>query len=117
MTTLNLLNSVTINGKTAVLAVPATATSIVSNGAGSSQSYKVNALYISNVNGSVAATIDIDLYRSSTAYRLAKSVSIPAGSTLDFISKTVYLEEGDSLRLTASNANYLEAVCSYEILS
>jgi hypothetical protein len=33
------------------------------------------------------------------------------------INKVIYLEEGDSLRLTASANSYLEAVCSYEELS
>jgi hypothetical protein len=44
-------------------------------------------------------------------------VEIPANTTLDVVSKSVYLEEGDSLRLTASAASDLEAVCSFEEIS
>jgi hypothetical protein len=36
---------------------------------------------------------------------------------LDVISKSIYLEEGDDLRLTASANSDLEAVCSYEEIS
>jgi len=36
---------------------------------------------------------------------------------LDVISKSIYLEEGDTLRLTASANSDLEAVCSYEIIA
>ena len=75
---------------------------------------KVNALYVSNVDGTSAADINVDIYRSSTAYHVAKTVMVPADATLDIISKSIYLEEGDSLRLTASVNSDLEAVCSYE---
>ena len=46
-------------------------------------------------------------------------MGVPAQGTLVVISKDtmVYLEEGDSIRLTASANNYLHAVCSYEIIS
>jgi hypothetical protein len=106
-----------ILGKTSVQAVTTSATAIVTNSSSSGKVIKVNALYASNVNGSSAATINVDLYRSSTAYRLAYAVSVPANTTLDVISKSIYLEEGDSLRLTASSNSYIEAVCSYEEIS
>jgi hypothetical protein len=44
-------------------------------------------------------------------------VSIPAKSTLDVLGKSIYLEEGDSLRLTASAASKIEAIASYEDIS
>jgi hypothetical protein len=78
---------------------------------------KVNALYVSNVDGTSAADVNVDIFRSSTAYHIAKTVSVPADATLDVISKSIYLEEGDALRLTASANSDLEAVCSYEEIS
>jgi stress response protein SCP2 len=117
MTAPNIVAVATISGKTAVQAVGTSATAIVTNSSGSGKVQKVNALYISNVNGTTAATVNVDLYRSATAYRLGYVVSVPGGSTLDLMSKSIYLEEGDSLRLTASSAGYLEAVCSYEEIS
>ena len=113
----NIVNVSTITGKTAVQAVGTSATAIVTNSAASGKVFKVNALYVSNVDGAAAADITIDLYRSSTAYHLGKTISVPADSTLDLVSKPIYLEEGDVLRLTASAAGDLEAVCSYEEIS
>ena len=116
MTAPNIVAVATISGKTAVQAVGTSATAIVTNSSGSGKVQKVNALYVSNIN-TVAATVNVDVYRSATAYRLAYTVSVPAGSTLDLMSKSIYLEEGDSLRLTASASSYLESVCSYEEIS
>ena len=113
----NIVNVATITGKTAVQAVTTTATAIVSNGAGSNQVLKINALYVANVDGTNNAEITVDLFRSSVAYRIAFTVVVPADAVLDVISKAIYLEEGDSLRLTANANSDLEAVCSYEIIA
>lgn len=113
----NLLTLTTVTAKTAVQQVTTSATAIVTNSAASGKVVKVTALYISNVNGTSAADINIDVYRSTVAYRVAYTISVPADSTLDMINKVIYLEEGDTLRLTASVNSYLEAVCSYEELS
>ena len=113
----NIVNVATITGKTAVMAVTTSATASVTNSAASGKVVKINALYVSNVDGTNAADINVDLFRSSTAYRIANTVSVPADATLDIISKAIYLEEGDALRLTANANSDLEAVCSYEEIS
>jgi hypothetical protein len=113
----NIVNVSTITGKTAVQAVGTSATAIVTNSAASGKVFKVNALYVSNVDGTNNAEINVDIYRSSTAYHIGKTIVVPADATLDVISKAIYLEEGDSLRLTANAASDLEAVCSYEEIS
>jgi len=113
----NIVNVATITGKSAVQAVGTSPTAIVSNAGGSGKVLKVNALYVSNVDGAAAADLTVDLYRSSVAYRLAYTVSCPADAVLDILSKAIYLEEGDSLRLTASATGDLEAICSYEEIS
>ena len=113
----NIVNVTTITGKTAVLAVTTSATAIVTNSAASGKVFKVNALYVSNVDGATNADITVDLFRSSTAYRIVNTVVVPADAVLDVISKSIYLEEGDTLRLTASANSDLEAVCSYEEIS
>jgi len=104
-------------GKTAVQAVGTSATAIVTNSSGSGKVLKVNLLLLSNIDGSEVAQITVDLYRSSTPYRLMSSTAIPVDSTIDLLSKPLYLEEGDSLRLTANAAGDIEAVCSYEEIS
>ena len=113
----NIVNVATITGKTAVMAVTTSATAIVTNPAASGKVFKVNALYVSNVDGTNNAELTVDIYRSSTAYHIAKTVNVPADATLDVISKSIYLEEGDTLRLTANANSDLEAVCSYEEIS
>ncbi len=113
----NLLTLTTVTAKTAVQQITTSATAIVTNGSSSGKVIKITALYISNVNGTSAADVTIDVYRSTVAYRVANTISVPADSTLDMINKVIYLEEGDTLRLTASTNSYLEAVCSYEELS
>jgi hypothetical protein len=115
----NIVNVATITGKSAVANVTTVATDIVTNAGSSGQLHKIDSLVISNVNGSLSGNISASLYRSSTEYKLAHIISVPAQGSLVVISKDtmIYLEEGDSLRLTASANNYLHAVCSYEIIS
>lgn len=113
----NILSATAIYGRTAVLAVTTSATAILTNSAASNKVLKVNALYVSNVDGTNNAEITVDLFRSSVAYRLALTVVVPADGLLDLITEPIYLEEGDALRLTANANNDLEAVCSYEDIS
>lgn len=115
----NIVNVTTITAKTSVLAPTTTAADIVVNAPSSSTVAKINTLVVANVNGTAAATITASIYRSSTEYKVAHVISVPAGATLVVLDKTssIYLEEGDSLRLTASANSYLHAVCSYEVLA
>jgi len=113
----NIVSVTTLSAQTAVQAVSTTATAIVTNSAGSGRVIKVNALYVSNVDGTNNADVNVDVFRNSTAYHVAKTVVVPADATLDVVSKALYLEEGDVLRLTASANSDLEAVCSFEQLS
>ena len=115
----NIVGVTTITGKTAVQAVTTSATAIIENTAASGKVFKVNSLIVSNVDGTNAADITVDLFRSSTAYEVASTITVPADATLIVISKeiAIYLEEGDSLRCTASADGDLEAVCSYEEIS
>lgn len=115
----NIVNVTTIIGKTAVQAVTTAATAIVSNSAASGKVFKINSLVIANVDGTNSADITVEFFRSSTAYDIAKTITVPADASLVVISKdtSIYLEEGDSLRLQASADSDLEAICSYEEIS
>jgi hypothetical protein len=113
----NIVSVSTILGKTAVQIVATAPTAIVTNDVNSFKVYKINALYISNVNGTSPADVTIDLFRNSVAYRIGNTITVPADTTLDLLSKSIYLEEGDALRLTSSLSSYIEAVCSYEEIS
>lgn len=115
----NILSLTTITGKSAVLAVTTSPAAIVANSAGSGQVLRVGSLYVSNVDGTNACNVSVDVYRNSVAYRTHYLIAVPARTTLVAVAKDapIYLEEGDSLRLTASANSDLEAVCTYEILA
>jgi hypothetical protein len=117
MTAPNQANPKSIIGKCATQAVGVSATAIVSNASSSNTLVKVNSLYVSNIDTTTSYKITVDVYRSSTAYRIGYQIIIPPNAGLDVISKYINLEEGDSLRLTADTAAKLEAVASYEVIS
>jgi hypothetical protein len=120
----NVVNVATITGKTAVVDLSSTdATLVVENPASSNKVFKINSLYVSNVDGSAAAEITISLYSEDniggTATEICKTVVVPADATLVVISKdtSIYLEEDKSIGATASAASDLKVVCSYEEIS
>lgn len=115
----NIAGLTTVTGKTATQAVGTSATAIVSNAASSGKVFKINSLLVANVDGTNNADITVDHYNGTTAYHLAKTITVPADASLVVISKEtqIYLQEGESIRLTASAASDLEAVCSYEEIS
>lgn len=113
----NILAATTHYSKTAVLVVTTSAQAILINSSGSNKVLRVNGLWISNVDGTLAADVTVDLFRSSVAYRIAFTIAVPPDATIDLLSKSLCLEEGDSLRLTASANGDLEAICSYEDIS
>jgi len=120
----NIVNVTTITGKTAVVDLSTTnATLVVENTASSGKVFKINSLYVSNVDGSADADITISIYSEDniggTATEIVKTVSVPADATLVVISKdsAIYLEEDKSIGATASAASDLKVVCSYEEIS
>lgn len=114
----NILEVVTATGKTDVLAATTTATAITTNASASGKVYKINSIIVANIDGTNNADITLDLFRSSVAYKFVSTVSVPADATLVALTKdaSIYLEEGDSIRATASANGDLQVLCSYEIL-
>lgn len=120
----NIVNVATIVGKTNVVNLTSTsATSVVSNAASSNKVFKINSLYVSNVDGVTAAEITINLYSAAalggTATEIVKTVTVPADATLVVIDKNsaIYLEEDKSIGAIAGTASDLKVVCSYEEIS
>ncbi len=115
----NLVNVSSIYGKTMGAALgTTTTTSLLANASGSNKLLKINSVIVSNVDGSNAADVTLSWYDGSTDYRLARTVAVPADSTLVVIGKDapIYLEENQSIRGGASAASDLEVVISYEEL-
>ena len=126
----NIVNVATITGKTYYDALADTnLTSLVLNSATSGKVLKINMLIGSNVDGSSAATVDVSYHPStttavgstvsSTGYHIAKTVSVPADSSLVIISKdtAIYMEESSVLAVKASVADDIDIVVSYEEIS
>jgi hypothetical protein len=112
----NIVNVTSIYGTTAVQAVGNTLTALVTNSAGSGSVYKVDTLILSN-NDTSGHTVTVDVFRSSTSYPISKTVSVPVAAMYDVLTKFIYLNEGDVLRVSADTANVVTAVCSYEVIS
>jgi hypothetical protein len=120
----NIVNVTDIRGKTVVTSLTTTnATLVVENTAASNKVFKINSLIVSNVDGTNAADITVSLYSEDniggTATQIVSTVSVPADASLVVISKdtSIYLEEDKSIGATASAANDLKVVCSYEEIS
>lgn len=117
----NIVNVTTIYGKTVVANLTTTsATSVLSNAASSSKVLKVNTLIVSNVDGTTAYPITVNLYSAAalggTATEIAYTITVPADSSVVIIDKgwPIYLEEDRSIGATAGTASKLKVVCSYE---
>lgn len=120
----NIVNVSTITGKAATIALSTTsATVLVSNTASSSKVFKINMIQVSNVDGTNAADVTVDLHSAAagggTAYSLVSTISIPADASLIVVDKntSIYLEEDRSITATAGTASDLEVIVSYEEIS
>ena len=119
----NLINAVTITGKTAGANLTSTsATTVVNNESGSGKCLKINTLNIANYGtGAAAVTIvyNTGANLSGTNYIITGNVSVPANATLNVIDKTsqYYMEENSSLGATATVANLVFVTASYEDIS
>lgn len=115
----NILNASIITGKQYGAALDtSTTTSLLANAASSDDLYKINSIIVSNVDGSSAADVTVSWYNGSTDFHIAKTVSVPADTTLVLIRKDspIYLEEGHSIRGGASANSDLEILICYDVL-
>jgi hypothetical protein len=120
----NIVNVSTITGKTTYAALTTTLTTVLlANSASSGKVFKINSIMVSNVDGSSAADVTLDINTaaagSGTSYALANTIAVPADATLSLIDKTnsFYLEEDKSILGGASANSDLEIVISYEEIS
>jgi hypothetical protein len=121
----NLINVSAVYGNSSNTALSSTSvTSLVSNAASSGKVYKINSIVASNVDGTSAADITINVYSnatagSGTAYAVASTISVPADATLIITDKTTsfYLLENQSIGAIAGSANDLVITASWEELN
>jgi hypothetical protein len=120
----NIVNLTALYGKTEMINLTTTAaTQVVSNASASGTVLKINSIYVANVDGSNSADITISMYSAAalagTAYPIVSTVSIPADSSLVVVERNsgIYITEDRSIGATASAANDLMIICSYEEIS
>jgi hypothetical protein len=120
----NIVTVTAIRGENASVSLTSTsATQIVSNAASSGKVLKINAILVSNVDGTNAADITINKYSAAamggTAFAIASTISVPADATLIVVDKTtsIYLKENESIGAIAGTANDLVVTCSWEDIS
>ena len=113
----NLIQVTSVYGKTTSTSIGTAVTVLVSNAVASNKSYKINSLYLSNIDNSLTARVSVDHYRLGTSIRLIDRMSLASGDSLVVLSRdtSIYLEEGDSLRAYADVSGRAHLVLSYEI--
>src|SRR6056300_185244 len=118
MTNPNLVNTSQVYMRSNVqLPINTSATDILETPAASNMIIRADTVTICNTTSS-AVSVDVYLTRSSVTYAIAKTIEVPAYSSLVALDKDypVYLEEGDKLQVQAS-AWGLHAICAYTIIS
>ena len=123
----NLINVSSVLGANAGFNLTATATATLITVA-SDKLVKINRITCANVDGTNAATLDLFVDgmgsgstgvtttgADATVY-LAKTVSVPADSTLVVLDTTIYLMEGDILKGGANAASDLDLFVSFDIM-
>jgi len=123
----NIVNVATINGGNLGFNLSNTLTATLLTVA-SDVILKINRITVANVDGSSSADVDlfvdgmgngatgISATGAATVY-LAKTVSVPADSTLVLVDSPIYLMEADILKGGASAAGDLDLYISYEVLN
>jgi hypothetical protein len=117
----NIVNVTEIYGKVSHLEATTSAQTLVENPAGSGKIIKINTVTAANIDGTNSVDVSCSLTDASAGTNgfIAYLVSVPGKSTLVVISKdtSIYLEEGDSLNITASAAGDCVVTVSYEEIS
>ena len=119
----NIVAVVTINGNVKAAAVLTTIGEIVSNASSSGKIFKINSLYVANIDGTASVDITVNHYSQAalggTAIAVASTVAVAADSTLVVVTKdsAIYLLENQSMGILASAAGDAVYTCSWDEIS
>ena len=120
----NIVNITSMFGKTGTTSLTTTsATNILNNAASSGKVLRVTLVRAVNTDGSNAADISVSLYSAAslggTQTELIQAKEVAINTNLDVITKDtpLYLEEDTSLGATASAANDIKMIVTYEEIS
>jgi len=120
----NIVNITSMIGKTDTTSLTTTSpTNILENAASSNKVLRVIMVRAVNTDGSNAADITVSLYSAAalggTATELIQAKEVAINTNLDIITKDapLYMEEDTSLGATASAANDIKMIVTYEEIS
>jgi hypothetical protein len=123
----NIVAVSTIRGKSNVANLTTTSSSVIVNDVNSGKVFKINTIMISNVDGTNSGNVSVELFKfgsqnvstgtGNATYAIANVMTVPAKSSLDVLSKSLYLEEGDQLKAKSDANNRLHLITSFEEIS
>jgi hypothetical protein len=120
----NIVNVTNILGKSNVANITTVSSSVIVNPVNSDKVFKINTIMVSNVDGTNSGNVTVELFKfgaqntstgtGNAVYSIANVVTVPAKSSLDILSKSLYLEEGDQIRVRGDANNRLHFISSFE---
>jgi hypothetical protein len=121
----NIVNVATINGNANYGAVGTGSpdTQILSNAASSGKIFKVNSLYIANIDGTNSVDVSVRVYTQAglagTANAILSTAPVAADSTLVVVTKdtALYILENSSIGVFASASGDATFHCSWDEIS
>jgi hypothetical protein len=117
MADLNIVNVSTINGRTAGANLTSTSTvSVVTNTFGNSKTFKINTILLANKGANtVSSNVSFRSYSgSNTSYPVVFNIDVPPKASIDVLSKSFYLQEGDVITANSSSGSDVSIIVSYE---
>jgi hypothetical protein len=123
----NIVSVTNILGKSNVANVTTISSTVIANAVNSGKVFKINTLIVSNVDGASAGNVSVELFKfgaqntstglGNATYAIANTVTVPAKSSLDILAKSLYLEEGDQIKVKGDANNRLHFISSFEEIS
>ena len=124
----NIVDVATINGGSLGWNLSASLDSLITVAA--EYILKINRIVVANVDGTNGATIDVAVTMAgtpaqtgltvntaaATTFYLAKTIEVPADSSLVVLDTPIYLRETDILKAKAEAVSDLDLFISYELL-
>ena len=124
----NIVSVTSIKGESVGFALSATTTTTLMTVA-ANKVVKINRITVANVDGTNAADVTlsvtksnftpdgVDNFDTSGTFHIAKTISVPADSTLVLLDTPIYLMETDILKGGAGAASDLDLFISYESIA
>ena len=121
----NIVAVATINGNVLSAAVNelASQSQIVTNAASSGKIFKINSLYVANIDGSASVDVTVRMFSQAalggTATAIASTVAVAPDSTLVVVTKdtAIYVLENQSMGIFASASGDAVFTCSWDEIS